>query len=367
MGLTWLFVDRQAPSDEEVVILEIFAPEAESVSQGQQIAELEGSKNVFDMAASSSGVIFWFAQVGDTVAVGAPIAAICEPGEPRPNQPPAVKSQNVAGAEVSDESSSRFSANALKLAREIGLDFESFQRDKEFITVSDIEEHLGITSSPENVSSLQQRLAFIGGGRAATLAIEVVNLSPGMRVVGIWDKFGNNSLDVFGIDNTWESEEQFLAAFQNGEFDAAVITIGSDMESRKTLNLYCAQVGVPLASLVHPEAHVASTAQIGEGCMVMAGARIGPHAKIARNVLVSSNSNIDHHCWIGENSTFGPTVALSGAVHVGKNCVLGTMIGVEPNVKIGDNVTVASGAILSADVPESSIVKVSQRLHIRGK
>ncbi len=94
---------------------------------------------------------------------------------------------------------------------------------------------------------------------------------------------------------------------------------------------------------------------------------VGACAVIGDNNFFSAFTGIEHHCKIGSGCTFGPGVITSSRVYIGDKVKFGTGIFIEPGINIGDNSIVASGSILTIDVPADSICKSSIETTIRAK
>ena len=363
MAIEWVIVERDSASDDEVQILELMTPEASSVFEGQEICELEGDKSTYSLSAHTDGTVFWFFSSGDRVTIGQIIGVICTDGEEKPAQPVPEVSKGLIGAENAD--TGRFSQKALAKLSSISLEPASFLPDHSFVTLEDVMNELSSQERDQSAIEMPVKVAFLGGGIGALIGLGISGQNPRTRIVGVYDdKYNwleNQGIPLLGPLDEGVIEEHFLQR----RFDTVAITITSSMETRKRLSSLAERIGVPLHSLIHSSVYLPPTAVIDEGAFVLDHARIGPFARVGRNVFISAFCNIEHHCEIGENSTFGPNVALSGEVKIGSNCVFGTVIGVEPRVKIGANSVVASGAIVTKDLPEGSRLKTESRSRLR--
>jgi UDP-3-O-[3-hydroxymyristoyl] glucosamine N-acyltransferase len=65
---------------------------------------------------------------------------------------------------------------------------------------------------------------------------------------------------------------------------------------------------------VHPAAHVASGARIGDGCRIEAGAVIGARAEIGRRCRIDANAVIGEGVVLGNDCAIGPGASISHAV-----------------------------------------------------
>ena len=67
--------------------------------------------------------------------------------------------------------------------------------------------------------------------------------------------------------------------------------------------------------------------------------------------------SIEHHCQLASHCSFGPAVIFSSRVEIGDGVRFGTGIFIEPKLHIGAGSVIASGSILTVDVPPRSVLK----------
>jgi len=79
------------------------------------------------------------------------------------------------------------------------------------------------------------------------------------------------------------------------------------------------------------------------GCAII----LGDHSKIGNNVRIFTSNY--HPVSEGES-------VRSGDVRLGRNCWIGTNVTILPNVTIGAHSVVATGSIVTKDVPEKSVI-----------
>ena len=60
---------------------------------------------------------------------------------------------------------------------------------------------------------------------------------------------------------------------------------------------------------------------------------------------------------LGSHCAFGPGVVTSGNVTIGNGIRFGTGIFIEPLISIGDGSVIASGSVITKDVPPDTTVK----------
>lgn len=111
--------------------------------------------------------------------------------------------------------------------------------------------------------------------------------------------------------------------------------------------------GGEIATLIHPNAVIASDIKIGEGTVVMAGAVINPGTEIFKAVIVNTSSSIDHDCMVEDYAHVSVGAHLAGNVHVGNETWIGAGVIVSNNVDICGGCIIGAGAVVIRDIREA--------------
>lgn len=110
------------------------------------------------------------------------------------------------------------------------------------------------------------------------------------------------------------------------------------------------------AVLVDPTSAVASTATLGHGTYVNAGAVIASHAMLGCHVNVNRSVSVGHDNDLGFAASFGPGAVLAGGVRVGSTAFVGAGATVLPEVSVGAGAIVGAGAVVTRDVAAGEVV-----------
>jgi sugar O-acyltransferase (sialic acid O-acetyltransferase NeuD family) len=145
-----------------------------------------------------------------------------------------------------------------------------------------------------------------------------------------------------------------------GEWDEVrrvefVVAIGNAVD-RQRASARVEELGLELATVIHPSAVIAPDVSVGPGSTVLAGATINPGARVGRGVIVNTGAIVDHDCAIADFAHVAPGARLAGHVSVGERALVGIGATVVPRVSIGADAVVAAGAAVVADVGEGVAV-----------
>jgi acetyltransferase-like isoleucine patch superfamily enzyme len=110
------------------------------------------------------------------------------------------------------------------------------------------------------------------------------------------------------------------------------------------------------ASLVAHSAFVASTAQIGRGCVIYPHCFVGHNAVLGDRVFLLSGSVINHDCRLDDDVTAGSAVSLAGFVHVEAGCYLGQACTIRQYLAIGRGSLIGMGSVVITDVAPNCVM-----------
>ena len=109
-------------------------------------------------------------------------------------------------------------------------------------------------------------------------------------------------------------------------------------------------------SLVAPFGAVASTASLGHGSFVNAGAVIGSNASIGCHANINRSASVGHDNTLGFAASVGPGATLAGTVVLGARASIGAGAVVLPERSIGIGAMVGAGAVVTRDVEDFAVV-----------
>lgn len=143
--------------------------------------------------------------------------------------------------------------------------------------------------------------------------------------------------------------------------EAVALGIGDNV-ARSQIAGRCRAAGLQLLRAIHPRSVLASSVEIGEGVVVMAGAVVNPFSSLKEGCVVNTSASVDHDCVVGRYAHVFPGARLAGTVSVGDFSYVGMGASVLQNRTIGTRATVGAGAVVLADVGDGwTVVGVPAR------
>jgi sugar O-acyltransferase (sialic acid O-acetyltransferase NeuD family) len=143
--------------------------------------------------------------------------------------------------------------------------------------------------------------------------------------------------------------DAFLAQFpQDWSF---IVAIGLNSKRQDVFCRLQLQGGKP-QSVIHPFTSISSSARIGAGTVVCAGAVINPDASVGRNCIINTLASVDHDCVIEDHVHIAPGARLGGEVLVGEETLIGIGAVVLPGIRIGKKCVIGAGSVVTRDIPD---------------
>ncbi len=137
--------------------------------------------------------------------------------------------------------------------------------------------------------------------------------------------------------------------------DALIIAIGNS-DTREKVARKLAPRKPRYATVIHPSAYVATTADVGAGAIVAPFAFVGPEATLGEHSILNVHASIGHDARIGPFATLSPHAAVSGNAELAERVFLGTHASVVPGRKLGARCQVAAGSVVTLDAGDGYLL-----------
>ncbi|MFM7730380.1 MAG: acetyltransferase [Flavobacteriales bacterium] len=190
-----------------------------------------------------------------------------------------------------------------------------------------------------------KKLAIIGSGDLGQQIAWHAKQTGRFEVVGFFDDFaqrGEIKHEVSVIGPTTEIGH----AFEKGAFDEIIIAIGYHHFETRSRLFEEWKDRVPFATIIHPNAYVDSSANIGKGCVIYPGCTVDMLATLRENVLLNVGCVIAHDSLVGKHSFLSPAVKVAGFVTIGECVSLGIGTTIIDNLSLCSNTRTGAGAVV---------------------
>lgn len=198
---------------------------------------------------------------------------------------------------------------------------------------------------------------FWGGTGQAKVLRDAMRIGD-MILVAVFDNRAIQSpfpdVPIFHTETGFAQWEQQYSGSR--PVQACVAIGGAHGRDRITRTRWLSARGYPAATVVHESAFVASSAEIGEACQILAMSATSACARLGTSVIINTKASIDHDCVLGDGVHVGPGATLAGEVTVGDFAFIGAGATVLPRIHIGEDAIVGAGAVVTHDVPAGIVV-----------
>lgn len=205
--------------------------------------------------------------------------------------------------------------------------------------------------------SERQRIAFYGAGHL------------GRQIYHHVVAYGSDHVEVLGfIDDTRAAGEPVLDgrhtlgtladAARSAELGprsiALVFAIGyADMGLRRVALQRVLDAGYRLFTVVHPRAVIEPSAEVGEGCIVLANAVIDQQVRVGAACFIDISVRLTAGTVVGRNNYFSSGTSTGSRVVIGDDCFFGMDCTVTTDVKLGNNLFVNAKTLVPRDVGDN--------------
>ena len=212
-----------------------------------------------------------------------------------------------------------------------------------FLTVKILIWRQGINASGSEVmEEFDPGLYIIGAGGHAKVIISTLKACD-LKISGIFDDNVNlKGQYILGVPVLGA-----VAESKNYRVKKAIIGIGLNSVREAIARDY----SYNWISVIHPEAVIDPTVEIGKGSVVFAGAVINADTVIQDHAIINTGAMIDHDCIIGSFAHICPGTVLTGGVHIEEGSFLGAGTKVIPGKRIGPKSVVGAGSVIIKDLP----------------
>ena len=193
---------------------------------------------------------------------------------------------------------------------------------------------------------------LLGGGGHAASVLDAMDLElvRGVACSGSPHGLGHVDLEHLGSDAWLLEQDPASVKLVNG-----IGLVPGAAGRIDVWNRFVAR-GFEFVTVVHPTAHVSSSAVLGSGVQVLGGAQVNAGAVLGDDAVINTAAVVEHHVRIGEHSHLATGAITTGGVTIGDRCFVGAGAVLVPGVTIGDDVVIGAGAVVIDDVANGARV-----------
>ena len=198
-----------------------------------------------------------------------------------------------------------------------------------------------------------KELYILGAGTYGEVIFELAE-TVGYKVIGFYD-------DDPTLIGTEVMGKKVIGPFSNFTKSDMIgknfaVAIGNNKIRFQVMQNILNNEGI-LPSLIHPKANICSSAMIGKGVYIHAGACIWTKAEIGDFTFISPNTVIAHHTKVGKACLISTLCAVGALIKIKDHVTLGIGTTVITGVnRIGENVVSGGGSVIIKDVEDNSVI-----------
>lgn len=197
-----------------------------------------------------------------------------------------------------------------------------------------------------------QKLLVVGSSGHSSVVVDAIELAAVYEIVGFVDDTAERGA-MRGCHPILGALADIASICTQQLVKEVVIAIGDNWWRRKVysdLIKRCPNLNFP--AIQHPSAVVSSSAQIGKGSVVLAGAHVGPNSRVGEFCILNTGSSADHDCTLQNFASIAPGAFMGGLVEIGECSAVGVGASISDRISIGRHTVVGTGAVVVRSIPD---------------
>jgi sugar O-acyltransferase (sialic acid O-acetyltransferase NeuD family) len=198
------------------------------------------------------------------------------------------------------------------------------------------------------------KIILIGvGGHAKSVAEVISHASAPLKIDGLIDlqtpkdKYWDH-IDYLGSDETAPD-----IAGKNVHVSVGMI---KNLKIREKIYQFYKLKGAKFPVIISKLAFVSTSADLGEGTIIMHQAFVNADASIGVNCTLNTKSTIEHDVKMGNHCHAGPGATINADCTIGNNVFISSNATINRGVKIGNNCIIGAGSVITKDVENNCVV-----------
>lgn len=191
---------------------------------------------------------------------------------------------------------------------------------------------------------MKDKLLIIGASGHAKVVADIALLSKRYKEIVFIDdrdcskEFGNKYIGKTDLAEKMLDDYELFVAIGNSKIRSILMGRYSNAD---------------YPTLIHPNAVISPSVNVGKGTVIMAGAVVNADSIIGDGVIINTSSSVDHDCVVENFSHIAVGAHLCGTVNIGNHTWIGAGATVINNINICSECIVGAGAVVVKDIQES--------------
>lgn len=199
-------------------------------------------------------------------------------------------------------------------------------------------------------ANLKKPVVIIGAGGHAAVVADILLARGEYKVAALVDFLANENSSKFDLP-VWSKAHWLASDIREG-----VVGIGTNSTREfATQELRECAPDFNYCTAIHPNAVVSTSATIGVGSVVMAGAVVNPFAQVGMHCIINSAATLDHECKLANFSSVAPRSVFGGNVSLGERSFVGIGACVKHGITIGKDSVIGAGSVVIEDIPDEVV------------
>lgn len=139
------------------------------------------------------------------------------------------------------------------------------------------------------------------------------------------------------------------------QYTGVIIGVGNNLV-RLDLQKRTRDIGIRIATVIHPSATISGKTKVGEGSVLFANTVVNIGTSLGEACIINTAASLDHDNQLGNGVHVSPGVHLAGNVSVGSRTWIGVGSSVAHEISIGADVTIGAGSVVTKNIEDNVTV-----------
>lgn len=196
-----------------------------------------------------------------------------------------------------------------------------------------------------------KRLVIIGGGGFGRGTVDIIKAVNSSSTDSVWDLVGiyDDAPSEANLRLVENLGVQFLGAVPDHSPEVPthyVVGINSP-GVRQTISQRLDALGWLATNIIHPDATIETSLEIGPGAVIRAGVRVATNTSVGPHVHLNFNVVLGHDVELHEFVSINPLASIAGEVSVGERSIIGTGATILQGRSVGPDTIVGASACVT--------------------